>query len=68
MQLIDAKQASKMLGLRLPRLYELTRLKRIPFVRFGERQIRFDPEILQDWVKHEAILNGVVTSHEQDQR
>jgi excisionase family DNA binding protein len=68
MRLIDAKQASKLLGVRLPRLYELTRLKRIPFVRLGERQIRFDPEILQAWVMREANLNSALISHEQNQR
>lgn len=47
-----------MLGLRLPRLYELTRTKRIPFVRFGIKQIRFDPELLEVWVKQEAVLNA----------
>lgn len=51
MRLIDAKQASEILGVRLPRLYELTRLKKVPFVRFGPRQIRFDPEALAEWSK-----------------
>lgn len=68
MRLIDAKQASEILGLRLPRLYELTRLKKIPFVRFGERQIRFDPEILSAWVKREASSNTDLINQAQDQR
>lgn len=67
MRLINAKEVSAMLGVRLPRVYELTRLKKIPFVRLG-KQIRFDPEILQAWVKHEATLNGTLLSHQQDQR
>ena len=67
MRLINAKEASAMLGVRLPRLYELTRLKKVPFVKFG-KQIRFDPEILQAWVRHEATLNGALLIHEQDQR
>jgi len=57
MRLINAKQASKLLGVRLPRLYELTRLKRVPFVRLGERQLRFDPELLAAWSKEEATKN-----------
>ena len=58
MRLIDAKEASKILGVRLPRLYELTRLKKVPFVRFGERQLRFDPEILRTWIEREATINN----------
>ena len=68
MKLITAREASTILGLRLPRVYELARSKKIPFVRFGIKQIRFDPEILQAWVKHEATLNGALLSNEQDQR
>jgi excisionase family DNA binding protein len=67
MKLINAREASAMLGVRLPRVYELTRLKKIPFVRFG-KQIRFDPDILQAWVKQEVTLNAAILSHEQDQR
>jgi excisionase family DNA binding protein len=51
MRLIDAKQASEILGVRLPRLYELVRLKTVPFVRIGSRQIRFDPDELSEWAK-----------------
>jgi excisionase family DNA binding protein len=51
-RLINAKQASEILGLRLPRLYELARMRVVPFVRFGPKQIRFDPEVLAEWAKH----------------
>jgi excisionase family DNA binding protein len=57
MKLITAKEASVMLGLRLPRLYELTRLKKVPFVRLGDRQIRFDPDVLIVWIEQEARSN-----------
>lgn len=67
MRLINAKQASEMLGVRLPRLYELTRLKKVPFVRFGERQIRFDPEILSAWVKREATSSTDLMNQDQAQ-
>jgi excisionase family DNA binding protein len=60
MQLIDAKQASEMLGLRLARLYELVRTKGVPHVRVGARQLRFDPQELQQWVR----LGGTVDSAE----
>lgn len=50
MHLITAKQAADILGLRLPRLYELTRQGTIPYVRFGPKQIRFNSEALTAWV------------------
>ena len=51
MRLINAKEASEILGVRLPRLYELTRMRVVPFVRIGPKQIRFDPEALAEWSK-----------------
>ena len=51
MRLINAKQASEILGIRLPRLYELARLKAVPCVRLGSKQIRFDPDKLDEWAK-----------------
>ena len=51
MRLVNAKQAAEVLGLRLPRLYELARMRVVPFVRFGPKQIRFDPDALAEWSK-----------------
>jgi excisionase family DNA binding protein len=61
-RLINAKQAAEILGLRLPRLYELTRMKVIPFVRFGRKQIRFDVDALGEWVKRGGLVTGHSTS------
>ena len=51
MRLIKAKEAAELLDLRLPRLYELTRQRLIPFVRMGEKAIRFDEAALAEWAK-----------------
>jgi excisionase family DNA binding protein len=51
MHLITAKEASQILGIRLARLYELTRLRLIPSVRMGEKAIRFDEAALAEWAK-----------------
>lgn len=56
MHLITAKQAAEILGLRLPRLYELTRMRVLPFVRFGPKQIRFDPDVLAEWTKQGGAI------------
>lgn len=55
MRLVTAKEASEILGVRLPRLYELARLRVVPFVRFGPKQIRFDPEVLAEWSKQGGL-------------
>lgn len=52
MQLITATAASAFLNIRVQRLYELVRLGVIPHVKLGKRQLRFDPEALQVWVKN----------------
>jgi predicted DNA-binding transcriptional regulator AlpA len=49
MRLINAKEASVMLGVRLPRLYELVRVNKVPCVKLGEKQLRFDPCRLAEW-------------------
>lgn len=60
MHLITAKQASEILNIRLPRLYELARLRVIPFVRLGPHQIRFDESDLAEWAKRGGVpLEGV---------
>jgi excisionase family DNA binding protein len=62
MRLITAKEACESLGIRLPRLYQLSREGRVPCVRLGVRQLRFDPEILKAWIATETIKNGTLTS------
>ena len=51
MQLIDAKQAAQLLQVRKARLYELVRLRLVPSVRLGQRQLRFDVDALTAWSK-----------------
>ena len=66
--LINARAASELLGLRLPRLYELARLRVVPFVRFGPKQIRFDPEVLAEWSKGGGLITPDVRKENQDAR
>jgi len=51
MRLIKAKQAAELLDVRLPRLYELARLGRIPSVRLGEKSIRFSEPALRKFIQ-----------------
>lgn len=56
MRLITAKQASAILAVALPRVYELARRREIPSVRLGPNQIRFDEEALIAWAKGGGIV------------
>lgn len=44
-----AQEVAEALGLRLHRIYALTREHRIPHVRIG-RQVRYPVEAIRDWV------------------
>ena len=53
MQLIEATQAAKMLGVSTGRLYELARIGILPvgvIIHIG-RQIRVDQDALREWVR-----------------
>jgi excisionase family DNA binding protein len=65
MHLITAKEASEILGIRLARLYELTRQRLIPFVRMGEKAIRFDEAALKEFIERGGIP---ANSDEHDNR
>jgi excisionase family DNA binding protein len=61
MRLIAAKEASQMLGVKLPRLYELVRIRAVPTVKLGQRQLRFDEDLLIEWARQggsQQELNG----------
>ncbi len=51
-RLITAHQVADRLGLRLHRVYELTRAGQIPAVRLGCKQLRYDPRQLEAWIEN----------------
>ena len=57
MRLAKAKEACEIINTTLPRLYDLTRKRQIPFIRLGVRQYRYDPEMLKAWAEEQAKLN-----------
>ena len=63
MRLISARKATEILGVGLPRVYELARLKQIPTVRLGPHQIRFDEDELIAWAKRGGVTEGSDTCH-----
>ena len=65
MQMLTAKDVAHLLNLPLPRVYELTRQKLIPVVRMGARQIRYDQDALQQWIRQGGAIN--VEEHNNDE-
>jgi excisionase family DNA binding protein len=57
MPLITAKQVSVELSISLARVYELTRRGQIPVVRLGEKQLRFDQDVLREWTKRGGAID-----------
>jgi len=53
--LIKAPEAARILDIRLARLYELTRLKIVPAVRVGPKQLRYDRESLCEWIRQGGL-------------
>ena len=51
MNLVTAKGASEFLNIKVARLYELVRVRAIPYVKIGSRQLRFDLDELIAWAK-----------------
>ena len=49
-QLWTAAQVARFLNVRLPRVYELVAAERLPFIRVGDRQYRFDPTAIKAWL------------------
>lgn len=49
-RLLKAREVAEMLGLKLTRICELTRTRRMPFVLLGERQYRYSEAAIQRWI------------------
>ncbi len=51
-KLLTVKEVSEILDLKPARIYELTRERKIPFVKIGERQYRYSEPALLDWIEN----------------
>ena len=49
-KLKTAKWVSELLGVKIARVWELTREEKIPFIQIGERQYRYSETALMDWI------------------
>jgi excisionase family DNA binding protein len=65
--LIKANEAARILAVKTPRLYQLVRENVVPYVRLGERQIRFNEDALKDWINRGGLTqsNGNGAEHSE---
>jgi len=50
MRLLTANEVANILRVSTARVYELARIKSIPSITLGQRQVRFDEAALRDWI------------------
>ena len=55
LRLLTAAEASEVLRIPRSTVYELTRSRRIPFVKVGRRTL-FDAEVLAQWIRDQTVL------------
>ena len=51
---------SKLLNVPRARVYELVRLKVLPVVRIGTRQVRFDEDALRTWIEGGGVSRTIM--------
>lgn len=51
-KLLKVADVGELLDLKPARIYELCRLKSIPFILIGQRQYRFSKTALQNWIEN----------------
>ncbi len=55
-QILLADEVAILLRVDKQRIYEMVRTNLIPFIRLGERQYRFDKEIIETWIDNGGNL------------
>ncbi len=50
MKLLTASEVADILRVSTARVYELARIKSIPSITLGQRQVRFDETTLHEWI------------------
>lgn len=53
-RLLTAAEVSELLRVPRSTVYELTRTRRIPFLKVGRRTL-FDPQLLREWITRQTV-------------
>lgn len=53
-RLLTAAEVSELLRVPQSTVYELTRTRRIPFLKVGRRTL-FDPQLLREWITRQTV-------------
>lgn len=56
-EILDAKEVSKLLKINVQRVYELTRRGLLPTIYLGERQYRYSREQIEEFIKQGGNRN-----------
>ena len=57
MRLLTANEVANILRVSTARVYELARVKSIPSITLGQRQVRFDELALRNWIALASVRN-----------
>ena len=57
MRLLTASEVANILRVSTARVYELARVKSIPSITLGQRQVRFDESALRTWIALASVRN-----------
>ncbi len=60
MRLLTASEVAPVLRVPTARVYELARLRMIPAITLGERQVRFDEAALREWIATGGFTRGAM--------
>ena len=66
MKLLTAGEVANVLRVSTARAYELARMKSIPSITLGQRQIRFDETALRNWIALASVRNGSASKEDQN--
>ena len=65
MRLLTASEVATILRVSTARVYELARVKSIPSITLGQRQIRFDEATLHEWISRSVRETSASESTEE---
>ncbi|MCB9489876.1 MAG: helix-turn-helix domain-containing protein [Deltaproteobacteria bacterium] len=57
-ELLNYEEAAKLLRFKVPTLYSLVSRKQIPHIRLSGRSVRFDRDVLLQWLAERAFHPG----------